>query len=160
MLHHHFPDTGASVHQRARKHTHHNLEPYSANDVPSSHSPACPSGGALLCKPLCVSNKTQSGRTQVNPCSAHLCFTPPRPAYRLFSSAPLWSDTFGQAGAQGAEAGGCGRWNFSSIFTGYRRSLCTFDSYRAFQANGSSSNDSRLRLKFEVCCNSAANSSE
>lgn len=91
------------VPQSARKHTDHNLEPYSANDVQSSLSPACPLRGALLCKPLCVSNKTQGGPTQVNLRSAHLCFTPPRPDYHLFSSAPLWSDTFGRGGARGAE---------------------------------------------------------
>lgn len=93
------------VPQSARKHTDHNLEPYSANDVQSSLSPACPSRGALLCKPLCVSNKTQGGPTQVNLRSAPLCVTPPRPDYRLFSSAPLWSDTFGRGGARGAKGG-------------------------------------------------------
>lgn len=54
---------------------------------------------------LCVSNKTQGGSTQVNIRSAHLCFTPPRPDYHLFSSVPLWSDTFGRGGAGGAKGG-------------------------------------------------------
>lgn len=125
------------VPRSARKHTDHYLEPYSANDVQSSLSPACSSRGALLCKPLCVSNKTQGGPTQVNLRSAHLCFTPPRPDCHLFSSAPLWSDTFGWGGADEIPAA------YSQIIV---EAWCAFDSYRAYQANRSRSNDLWLRL--------------
>lgn len=106
----------ASVHQRARKHTRVNLGPYSANDVHGSHSPACPAGGALLCKPLCISNKTQGGRTQVKPLLSSFVLSSSAPDYQSFSSTPLWNDTFGQGGARGPK-GGCSRWNFHSIFT-------------------------------------------
>lgn len=74
---------------RTQTHTRTNPGPYSANDVQSSHSPARPSGGALLCKPLCVFNKTQGGRTQIKAslCSFVLCSS--SPDYRRCSSAPL-----------------------------------------------------------------------